>query len=317
MTGCNGGDGSERGGAKPAAFSGEYPMRIVATTGMVADIARQVAGEKGTVAALMGPGSDPHVHKPTRDDVQALTNADVIFYSGLNLEGRMGDTFARFGRTGKPVYAVTEKLDESKLREPPEFDGHYDPHVWMDVKLWSECAGFVAEALAEFDPPNAERYRRNAADYRAELDQLDAYVKEAIASVPEEHRVLVTSHDAFGYLGRAYGIEVNAVQGITTEAEAGLADVNELVGFIIQRKVPAIFVESSVSPKNIEHVRQACRAGGWEVRLGGELFSDAMGAEGTYEGTYIGMIDHNATTVARALGGTAPARGMQGKLAPR
>ncbi|MEX0718668.1 MAG: zinc ABC transporter substrate-binding protein [Planctomycetaceae bacterium] len=316
IIGCGGND-PENAGPQPAVFDGPRPMRIVATTGMVADIVRQVAGDAAAVTALMGPTVDPHRHKPNREDNQAIENADIVFYSGLNLEGRMADTFARYGRNGKPVYAVTEKLDESQLREPPEFDGHYDPHVWMDVTLWSECVGFVADALAEFDPPNAEPYRANAAAYRAELERLDAYAKETIASIPAEHRTLVTSHDAFGYFGRAYGIEVSAVQGITTEAEAAIADVNALVELIIQRKIPAIFVESSVPPKNIQHVMEACRAGGWDVRLGGELFSDAMGEEGAYEGTYIGMIDHNATMIARALGGNAPERGMNGQLAVR
>lgn len=294
-------------------FAGEYPIRIVATTGMVADIVRRVAGEHATVTALMRPGTDPHMHKANRDDVQLLSGADIIFYSGLHLEGRMADTLASFGRT-KPVYAVAEAIAVKKLRAAPDLEGHYDPHMWMDVSLWSECVEFVARTLCAFDPPHADEYRASAATYRDELDRLDDYVRRVIASIPESQRVLVTSHDAFGYFGRAYRLEVNSVQGITTEAEAALAEVNALVDFIVQRKIPAIFVESSVSPKNIEHVREACRSKGWEVRLGGELFSDAMGEEGTYEGTYVGMIDHNATMIARALGGEAPEGGMDGRL---
>lgn len=293
---------------------GKETRGVVCTTGMVADIVREVGGERVTVECLMGQGVDPHLYKPTRDDAQKLMKADVIFYSGLMLEGRMADVFAKVARGGKPVYAVTEGLEEENLLEPEGFEGHWDPHVWMDVRAWMKAVDVVAEALAEQDAEGAEKYRENARRYRAELKSLDEYVRGVIASIPESQRVLVTAHDAFHYFSRAYGIEVRGVQGISTDSEAGVRDINALVDFLVDRKVGAIFVESSVSDKNMKALIEGARSRGHEVAIGGELFSDAMGAPGTYEGTYIGMIDHNATRIARALGGEAPEKGMKGKL---
>ncbi|CAN0345700.1 unnamed protein product, partial [Ectocarpus sp. 4 AP-2014] len=281
---------------------------IVATTGMVADLVRQVAGEAVEVEQIMGAGVDPHLYKPTRDDVQAILSADAVFYSGLMLEGKMGDTLVKVGRS-RPVFAVTELIDESKLLEDEGSAGHPDPHVWMDVAAWSECVGAVATAMAEVLPAKAAEFEKSAERHREELLALDAYAREAIATVPEARRVLVTSHDAFNYFGRAYGIEVLGVQGISTESEAGLRRINELVALLVERQVPAVFVESSVSPKNIQALVDGAAANGHEVVIGGELFSDAMGQAGTYEGTYLGMLDHNATTVARALGGVVPPLG--------
>lgn len=290
-------------------------LKIVATTGMVADMVRSIAGEHAEVVALMGESVDPHLYKPTREAVKLLTEADVVCYNGLLLEGRMGDTFAALERSGKPVIVVTAGLEKSYLRVPPEFEGHPDPHVWMDVSAWRKCVSYTAGRLAEVDPPHAEAYRAAGEAYAAELDRLDQYVKTTIASIPEKQRVLVTAHDAFGYFARAYGMEEKSIQGISTESEAGVDDVNQLVEFIVSREVPAIFVESSVSPKNVQAVIEGAVARGRKVEQGGELFSDAMGAAGTYEGTYVGMIDHNATLITRALGGEAPAGGFQGKLA--
>jgi manganese/zinc/iron transport system substrate-binding protein len=281
---------------------------------MVTDIVKVVAGDKATVTGLIPSGDDPHMFRTGRKDVQRLIEADVIFYSGLMLEGRMADDFSKVGRKGKPVFAVTESIDKEYLREPPEFKGHWDPHVWMDVSAWSMCVGFVAESLAEFDKPNAEYYTKNASEYQATLKELHAYAKKVVATIPKEQRYLVTAHDAFGYFARAYGIQVKAVQGISTTSEAAIADVNLLIDFIVKQKVGAIFVESSVSQENIKAVIEGCESKGHTVKIGGELFSDAMGTEGTYEGTYIGMMDHNATTVANALGGKAPKGGFQGKL---
>jgi len=292
------------------------PYQVTTTCGMVTDIVRVVAGEHATVAGLIGEGIDPHLFTAGRDDVQALLSADVVFYSGLMLEGRMADSFAQVGRKGKPVYAVTEGLDKKLLLEPPEFEGHWDPHVWMDVSAWSQCAGFAGKALAEFDAAHADVYKANADAYQTQLAELHDYCQQVIGSIPEKSRYLVTAHDAFGYFGRAYGIEVKAIQGISTESQAGIADINNLVDFIIENQVPAIFVESSVSESNIKAVIVGCAGRDWELKIGAELFSDAMGAPGTYEGTYIGMMDHNATKIARALGGEAPAGGWQGKLAP-
>ncbi|MBI2480773.1 MAG: zinc ABC transporter substrate-binding protein [Planctomycetia bacterium] len=293
-----------------------YPYQIVTTCGMVTDIVRQVAGDKATVSGLMGEGVDPHLYKPTRNDVRQLMGADIVFYSGLMLEGRMGDNFTSLARSGKPVYAITEGIDPDFLREPPEFEGHFDPHVWMDVRAWSECVALVAKALGEYDTANADFYLTNAERYRSELTKLDEYARKSIGTIPEDRRVLVTAHDAFGYFGRAYVIAVRSVQGLSTESEASVQDINNLVSFIVERKIPAIFVESSVSEKNVRAIIEGAAQQNWEVRIGGELFSDAMGKPGTYEGTYIGMIDHNVTIITRALGGEAPETGLSGKLQP-
>lgn len=299
-----------------AAAPKKYPYNITATVGMVADIVRQVAGDKANVKGIIGEGVDPHLYKPTRNDVAALLSADVVFYSGLMLEGKMADTLIKVARSGKPVYAVTELIDESYLLEPKEFKGHFDPHLWMDVAGWSRGVTAVAKALAEFDPPNAAAYNSRAAQYGEELAKLDAYAKKSIASIPETSRVLITAHDAFNYFGRAYKIDVRGIQGISTESEAGLQDINRLVDFIVSRGVPAVFVETSVADKNVRALVDGARAKGKAIKIGGSLYSDAMGPTGTYEGSYIGMIDHNVTLMTRALGGQAPATGLNGRLKP-
>lgn len=307
------GCGSEESG-DDRQFSGTYPINAVATVGMVADIVRNVGGEHVEVEQLLGAGVDPHLYKATRDDVSAILSGDIVFYSGLMLEGKMSDTFVSVGRT-KPVYAVTELIEEQYLLSPEDTDGHADPHVWMDAAAWSKCVDAVANGLAEFDPTNAESYRANADAYQEQLAELDKYGRECIASIPQGKRILVTSHDAFNYFGRAYGLEVMGVQGISTESEAGIKKINELVEMLVEKNVGAVFVESSVSRKSIQSLIEGAQAQGHDVTIGGELFSDAMGKAGTYEGTYVGMLDHNITLVTRALGGEAPERGMQGKLA--
>jgi manganese/zinc/iron transport system substrate-binding protein len=315
-TGCGPTDrGFPAGGARAAtedlAQDGDRPYQIVTTCGMVTDIARTVAGERAVVTGLMGEGVDPHLYKPTRNDIRRLMDADLVFYVGLSLEGRMADDFARLARQGKPVHAVTDGLDRSLLRELPSFEDYWDPHVWMDVSLWGRCVEYVAEVLARFDPDHADEYRQNAAAYCAELEKLNEYVRAVIATIPERQRVLVTAHDAFGYFSRAYGIPVRPVQGVSTESAAGVDDINRLVDFIVERRVPAIFVESSVPADRIAAIVEGAERRGRRVAIGGELYSDAMGPPGTWEGTYIGMIDHNATTIARALGGEAPEGGFR------
>ena len=308
LAGCDGGASPETGDG-----TREYPYRAVATTGMVGDIVRNVAGDRAEVAVIMGPGVDPHLYTASRDDVARMSGADIVFYSGLLLEGKMTDALVRIaGR--KPVMAVTEAIDESYLLEPEEYAGLYDPHVWMDPRAWSRCVGAVADRLAEFDPPNADLYRRNAEDYRRQLEELHDYGRQVLGTIPEGSRVMITSHDAFNYFGRAFDLEVHGIQGLSTQSEAGLARVNELVDMIVDRNIRAVFAETSVPSKSIESLVNGARARDHEIRIGGELFSDAMGTRGTYEGTYIGMIDHNITTVTRALDGEAPKRGMQGKL---
>jgi len=288
----------------------KYPYAITTTVGMVNDIVQNVAGDKAKASALMGAGVDPHLYKPTRDDVSAMIRADAVFYSGLMLEGKMADTLVKVGRT-KPVFAVTELIDEDFLLE---MEGHADPHVWMDPSAWAKATEAVGKSLAQYDPSNGAVYQKNAADYVAKCLELHAYGKKVLATVPEESRVLISSHDAFNYFGRAFGLKVMGVQGLSTESEAGLKQINSLVDFIVANKVKAVFVESSVSPKNIEALVGGVKSRGKVLKIGGELFSDAMGEAGTYEGTYLGMLDHNITLVARALGGQAPEKGHSGNL---
>lgn len=290
------------------------PLQVVATVGMVADVVREVGGDRVQVQALMGAGVDPHLYKPTRGDVASLLAADMVFYSGLMLEGRMGDLLGKLGQGGKPVVAVTDGLDRARLLDFPAKPGHYDPHVWMDVSLWRQTVDAIANALSAADPEHAAAYAERAQRYAAQLDKLHAYVVQVMATLPTERRLLVTAHDAFGYFGRAYGLEVRGIQGVSTESEAGLEGMQRLLDIIVERKVPSVFVETSVAEKNVRALVEGAAAREHTLAVGASLFSDAMGATGTYEGTYIGMLDHNATTIARALGGQAPERGWQGKL---
>ncbi|MEM8866964.1 MAG: zinc ABC transporter substrate-binding protein [Verrucomicrobiota bacterium] len=293
--------------AEEAESSASAPYQIVCTVGMITDIARNVAGDAARVEGIIGEGVDPHLYKPTRGDVVQLNEADVVFYNGLLLEGKMTDVLVRVAAGGKPVRAVTEAILESSdyLMEKDDGSEYTDPHVWMDVQGWMQAVPVVAETLAAYDPANSGDYLARASEYAAKLMTLDAYAREVLASIPENQRVLVTAHDAFNYLGRAYDIEVRGIQGISTESEAGVRDLEDLVDFIVTRKIPAVFVESSVADKNVRALVEGAKARGHEVVIGGELFSDAMGEAGTYEGTYIGMIDHNVTTITNALGGSA------------
>jgi manganese/zinc/iron transport system substrate-binding protein len=280
---------------------------------MIGDILREVGGERVEAAALMGEGVDPHLYRPTRADLSGLLAADIVFYNGLALEGRMGETLVRVARAGKPVFAIAEALPEDSLLTDEA--GHPDPHVWMDPTLWARGAGLVAEQLAARDSAGAEAYRRNLAALQDRLAQLDAYCRERIASIPATARVLVTAHDAFAYFGRRYGLEVQGIQGLSTESEVGVRRIEELVGLLAERRVPAVFVESSVPDRAVQALVEGAARRGHRVTIGATLYSDAMGPPGTYEGTYIGMMDHNATRIAQALGGEAPARGLHGRLA--
>ena len=295
-----------------AAYKGKYPYKAGTTVGMVADIVKQVAGDKAAVTNIIGTGVDPHLFNPTRSDVAVLLKSDIVFYAGLLLEGQMTDILLKISRK-RPVYAVTELLEESYLLHDVSTN-HSDPHVWMDVRGWMKAVEVVAAALTEFDPANAGFYKKNSFEYLEKLEQLDDYAKQVIGSIPDTQRIMVTAHDAFRYMGRAYGLEVMGIQGLSTESEAGLKDINRIVDELVQRKIPAVFVESSVSDKNVKALLEGAASRGHQVVIGGELFSDAMGKSGTYEGTYIGMIDHNVTTIARALGGQAPDGGLNGKL---
>lgn len=287
-------------GGTPPDRSAGAPLRVVATTGMIADSAARIAGERAEVVALMGPGVDPHLFKASEGDVRKLSEADLILYNGLHLEGKMGDILVKIART-RAVVAVSETVPEASLREPPEFAGHYDPHVWFDVRLWATTLDSIAAAFAEVDPDNAEAYRADSEAYRAELLELDAWVETRIAEIPEPQRVLITAHDAFGYFGQRYGVRVVGLQGISTLAEAGLRDVERVVDLVVSGGVKAIFVESSVPRRSIEAVQAACRERGHDVAIGEQLFSDAMGAAGTTEGSYPGMVRHNVNAIVDAL----------------
>lgn len=276
-------------------------VKAAATIGMVADLVKQVGGERVDVLQLMGPGVDPHLYKPTSSDAAALGRVDVIFYSGLMLEGRMSDLFARMARGGRKAYAVTESVPEDLLLEPQEFEGHYDPHLWFDVSLWAQTVSTIVNGLTEADPAGKETYEKNGEELIARLNELHVWCLEMAAQIPEKQRILVTSHDAYNYFGRAYGFNVVGLQGVSTVSEAALADMASLVDYIKQQNVPAIFVESSVNPAAINRV-----ASDASVKIGGELFSDAMGTPGEMRdgfdtGTYDGMVRYNVTTIVNAL----------------
>jgi manganese/zinc/iron transport system substrate-binding protein len=293
-------------GCGPAA-SGEdgdladRPIRAVATIGMITDIVRIIGGERVNAIGLMGPGIDPHLYKASEGDVARLQQADVIFYNGLHLEAQMAGVLERMEDGEIRTVAVTDGIDRALLLAPPEFQGAYDPHVWFDVTLWMKAVEAVRDTLAEMDPGSAELYQANAERYLQELEALHEYVQTQAAEVAESKRVIVTAHDAFNYFGRAYGFEVRGLQGISTEAQASTADVQALAAFIAERQIPAVFVESSVPRRNVEAVQAAVRDRGFDVVIGGSLFSDAMGDAGTPEGTYVGMVRHNIDTVVGAL----------------
>lgn len=298
-------------GAVPA--RADTPLTVVTTTGMIADAARRVGGDLVSVRALMGPGVDPHGYRQTRTDIVALAQADLVLWHGLYLEAQLEPFLLDLGRD-RSVVAVADGLPVDRLLTNPEYPDRADPHVWMDPQLWALVVDAVRDALIAVAPDHGDTFAANAAAHVAELEALHAYGDTVLGSVPEPARVLVTAHDAFAYFGRAYGFEVLGIQGISTESEAGLQRVSELVDLIVARGIGAVFVETSVSDRNIRALIEGAAAQGHSVVIGGELFSDAMGPEGTYEGTYPGMIDHNMTVIARALGGDTPARGMQERL---
>lgn len=273
-------------------------LQVTVTTGMIADVVRNVGGEHVAVTALMGPGVDPHLYKASEGDIGKLSAASIIFYNGLHLEGRMADVLVKMARN-KPTVAVAEAIPEGDLMMTE--DGAEDPHIWFDVKLWMKTVSVVRDELSKLDPANKEAYAANAAAYLKELEAVDIYAREQLAAIPTGQRVLVTAHDAFGYFGRAYQVEVMGLQGISTAAEYGLSDVQALVDLLVQRKIKAVFVESSVPKRSIEALVQGAQAKGHTVAIGGELFSDAMGAGGTPEGSYIGMVRHNVDTIVKAL----------------
>jgi len=293
--------------------SAQQALKVVTTTAMIADAVRAIGGGRVAAESLLGEGVDPHLYKPTRADVARMLGADLVIANGLALEAQFQDTFDQLARS-KPVAFVGEALPKDRLLVSAQFAGKPDPHVWMDPDLWVEVTAAVRDALIAKDPEGREAYERGHAAYAEEIRGLSDYAKSVLGSVPQDRRVLVTAHDAFNYFARAYGFEVVGIQGVSTESEAGLKRIEEVVALVVEREIPAIFVEASVSDRNVKAVVEGAARRGHDLRIGAQLFSDSMGRPGTYEGTYAGMIDHNVTAIARALGGEAPERGLQGKL---
>ncbi|NNE33375.1 MAG: zinc ABC transporter solute-binding protein [Winogradskyella sp.] len=276
-------------------------LNIVTTTTMITDLVKNIGGDAVNVDGLMGSGVDPHLYKASEGDVTKLVNADIIFYNGLHLEGKLVEVFEKMGSATKRPIALADQLDKSKLIGSDYFASNYDPHVWFDINYFKQFANKVTEVLSEQDPENSEVYKQNEAQYLAELNKLQEDVKGVVASLPEEKRILVTAHDAFNYFGEAYKFKVVGLQGLSTATEAGVQDVQKLAAFIIENKIKAIFVESSVPRRTIEALQEAVKSKGHDVAIGGTLYSDALGNDGTVEGTYIGMYRYNIKTIVSAL----------------
>lgn len=278
----------------------EVPLSVVATTSMIADTARNIAGPLATVTSLMGPGIDPHLYKASPGDLRTLSNASLILHNGLHLEGKMADALGKLGAR-KPVVAVADQIAPEKLRTISNDGATYDPHVWFDVTLWIECADAIRAALSKHDARHTNEYTQRFQSYRDALVQLDAWIRERMSSIASPNRVLITAHDAFGYFGRAYGLEVLAIQGVSTESEASLRSINELVTVIVERKIPAVFIENTLSPKAIEALVEGAKARGHTVRIGGQLLGDSLGDPGTPQESYIGTVRYNVETIVAAL----------------
>ncbi|WP_062060084.1 metal ABC transporter solute-binding protein, Zn/Mn family [Aquimarina longa] len=276
-------------------------LSVVTTTSMITDLVNNIGGDLIDVQGLMGSGVDPHLYKASEGDVSILVNADVIFYNGLHLEGKLVEIFKKMKRQGSNTIAIGESLDKKTLIGSDYFASNYDPHIWFSVANWKIISEFVINKLTEIDPNNATAFRENGKLYLSQLDDLESKLKNTIATLPQEKRILVTAHDAFSYFGKAYDFNVVGLQGLSTATEAGVQDVQKLASFIIEKKVKAIFVESSVPKRTIEALQAAVKSKNHEVTIGGTLFSDALGNSGTKEGTYIGMFEYNVNTIVNAL----------------
>ena len=273
---------------------------VTTTTNVITDLVENIGGDHVLVSGLMGPGVDPHLYRPSANDVKKLQDANIVFYNGLDLEGKMGDIFVKIGREGTAVWAVSENIPPESLLSL-DTAGHFDPHIWWNAELWIEAAKVVATGLSEYDPENSEMYEKNLEEYVEQLQELHKDSLEKINSIPQEQRVLVTAHDAFQYFGNAYGLEEMAIQGWSTDSEAGIREIQNLADEIAERKIKAVFVETSISPATIEALKAAVQDKGHDVVIGGELFSDAIGEKGTHEGTHIGAFTHNVDTIVQAL----------------
>jgi manganese/zinc/iron transport system substrate-binding protein len=283
----------------------QEPLNVLTTIGMLGDVAENVGGACVAVSALIGPGLDPHLYRASAGDVQRLEQAELILYGGLNLEAQLGQVLGRLGQR-RPTLAVMEQVSSERLIEEDEEDGEivYDPHLWMDAALWAETIDIIAEAITDLRPECREAVAENAESYRAQLLALDAWARDTLTSIPEAQRILITAHDAFYYFAEAYGFTASeGIQGISTEAEASIADIRAVVDEVVASGVRAIFPESTINPRTVQAVQAAVRDRGFEVAIGDELYSDAMGDPGTPEGTYIGMIRSNVIAVTEALGG--------------
>lgn len=287
----------------PAADTGstEDKLNVVTTTTMLADLSTVIGGGRVTVDGLMGPGIDPHLYQASEGDVSLMQKADIVVYNGLHLEGKMGEIFENLSGQEANVICIEDGLDESKLLASEDDSSAHDPHIWFDVSLWKEAAKAVSDGLSKADPDGKEEYETNLESYLKELDETDTYIRNRAAELPEAQRVLVTAHDAFQYFGKAYGFEVHGLQGISTDAEAGTADVSALADFIVERKIKAIFVESSVPPKTIEALQAAVKAKNFDVAIGGELYSDSLGDAEAGTDTYILTVKANIDTIVDAL----------------
>jgi len=275
-------------------------LNVVATTNIIADTARQIAGDDAAVTSLMGPGVDPHLYKASPGDLRLLSNAQTILYNGLHLEGRLSDALEKL-KLRKPVVTISERIPPDRLRKPTPLAELYDPHIWFDVSIWILAAERIRDLLIERDPSHAPGYRERFDRYRGSLEELHTWCKDLAASVPAERRVLITAHDAFGYFGQAYGFEVRGIQGLSTDSEASLQDINFLINLIVTRKIPAVFAESSVSPKMVEALVEGARSRGHKLSIGGELYSDSLGAADSHAATYQEMVKRNLITITEAL----------------
>jgi manganese/zinc/iron transport system substrate-binding protein len=290
-------------------FAGEYPIKVVCTTGPVSDMLRSLGGDHLDVTGLMGPGVDPHLYTAVPGDIERLDAADLIFYNGLHLEGRMAEVFENLSTT-KPTFAVTDSLVKSKdprLRKPPEFEGYHDPHVWHDPKMWADCVRYVADVLSKIDPQHSDDYSKNRDAYLAQLDEADRYCREQLATIPEDQRVLVSVHDAFNYFCSAYGIVSQPLKGVSTEEEVTIGRMEEVVQYLVDKKIKAVFIESASKPQVVEALIEPCRQKGHEVRIGESedapyvLYADALGPAGSGADSYLGMIKSNVDTLVSAL----------------
>lgn len=307
LAGCTNGGPADKAGTDQANGVNETSdhdaadlIKVTTTIAQIADAVKHIGGERVMVSSLMGPGVDPHLYQATQGDIKKLAEADIIFYNGLQLEGKMNEILETISRE-KPTYALGERVPTDLLKADEDNPDQYDPHIWFDIPLWKEALKQITEALIQLDPEHEAVYREHEVSYFQELDELHQYALEQIETIPEESRVLITAHDAFGYFGEAYGLEVMGLQGLSTEAEYGLRDVQELIELVISRDIKAVFIESSISERSIQAVIEGAKERGHDLVIGGELFSDAMGEEGTPEGTYVGMFKHNIDTIVGSL----------------